>query len=50
MPAIYALGMWCILGKRIKVIGDKIVIPIAVFNELNAENKNNGLLKDGENE
>ena len=36
--------------KKIKFIGDTVMIPIADFNKLNAENKNNGLLKDGENE
>ena len=43
-------GVRCTPIKKIKFIGDTVMMPIADFNKLNAENKNNGLLKDSENE
>lgn len=44
--AICALGVWCTPVEKIKFIGDTVMMPIADFNKLNAENKNNGLLKE----
>ncbi len=37
--ALCALGVWCTPIKKTKFIGDTVMMPIADFNKLNAENK-----------